>query len=74
MKRFDYEIIKDRLLNKLKLNKEEKISRPLEQVVEVYIEGINTAANYAETITLKSNILKRPDNPVTEEEIQKYFE
>lgn len=74
MKRFDYESIKDRLLNKLKLNKEEKISRPLEQVVEVYIEGINTAANYAETITLKSNILKRPDNPVTEEEIQKYFE
>lgn len=72
MKRFDYNSIRSRLLKRLKL-KEEEVSGPLEQLVEVYIEGIDSATNYAETITLKSNILKRPDNPVTEEDIKKYF-
>lgn len=72
MKRFNYNSIKERLLNRIKSNKEEN-NKLRESIVEVYIEGISTAANYAESITLKTNI-KRLDNPVSEEEIQKYFE
>lgn len=72
MKRFDYNSIKGRLLKRLKL-KEEEVSGPLEQLVEVYIEGINSTTIYTNTITLKSNISKGPDNSVTEEDIKKYF-
>ena len=71
MKRFNYSSIKERLLNKIKSNKEEN-NKLRESIVEVYIEGINSAANYAESITLKTNI-KRPDSTVTEEDIIKYF-
>lgn len=71
MKRFNYNSIKERLLNRIKSNKEEN-NKLRESIVEVYIEGINSAANYAESITLKTNI-KRPDNAVTEEDIIKYF-
>jgi len=71
MKRFNYNSIKERLLNRIKLNKKEN-NKLLESIVEVYIEGISSAANYAESIMLKTNI-KRPDNAVTEEDIIKYF-
>ena len=71
MKRFNFNSIKERLLNRIKSNKEEN-NKLRESIVEVYIEGITAAANYAESITLKTNI-KRPDNPVTEEDIIKYF-
>lgn len=71
MKRFDYNSIKERLLNRIKSTEKEN-NKLRESIVEVYIEGINSAANYAESITLKTNI-KRPDNAVTEEDIIKYF-
>ena len=71
MKRFNYNSIKERLLNRIKSNKEEN-NKLRESIVEVYIEGISSAANYAESIMLKTNI-KRPDNAVTEEDIIKYF-
>lgn len=71
MKRFDYNSIKGRLLNMIKSNKEEN-NKLRESIVGVYIEGLGSAANYAESIMLKTNI-KGPDNAVTEEDIIKYF-
>jgi len=71
MKRFNYNSIKERLLNRIKSNKEEN-NKLRESIVEVYIEGINSAANYAESIMLKTNI-KGLDNTITEEDIIKYF-
>jgi len=71
MKRFDYNSIKERLLNKIKSTEKEN-NKLRESIVEVYIEGISSAANYVESIMLKTNI-KRPDNAVTEEDIIKYF-
>ena len=74
MKRFDYNSIKGRLLNMIKFEEEENSKfKVRDSIVEVYIDGIKSASNYADSIILKTN-LKRPDNSVTEEEIQKYFE
>lgn len=70
MTRFNYNRIKERLLNKLK-SKEENNNKILESIVDVYLEDINSTTNYVESITLKSNILKRP--LVTEGDIKKYF-
>lgn len=70
MTQFNYNRIKERLLNRLK-SKENNNNKLLESVVDVYPEGMNSTTNYVESITLKSNILKRP--LVTEEEIKKYF-
>lgn len=71
MKRFNYSSIKERLLGKLNL-KEEENNKLRESIVEVYIEGLSSAANYAESIMLKTNI-KGLDNTITEEDIIKYF-
>lgn len=71
MKRFNYSSIKERLLGKLNL-KEEENNKLRESIVEVYIEGLSSAANYAESIMLKTNI-KGLDNTVSEEDIIKYF-
>ena len=73
MTQFNYNRIKERLLNRLKSkeNNNNNNNKLLEPVVDVYPEGMNSTTNYVESITLKSNILKRP--LVTEEEIKKYF-
>lgn len=71
MTRFNYKLIKKRLLDRIK-SKEEENSKLKESIVEVFIEGINSAANYAESIMLKTNI-KVLDNTITEEDIIKYF-
>lgn len=71
MKRFNYSSIKERLLGKLNL-KEEENNKLRESIVEVYIEGLSSAANYVESIMLKMNI-KGLDNTITEEDIIKYF-
>ena len=71
MKRFNYSSIKERLLGKLNL-KEEENNKLRESIVEVYIECLSSAANYADSIMLKTNI-KGLDNTVTEEDIIKYF-
>ena len=73
MTRFNYNSIKERLLNKLKLKEENNNNnnKLLELIVEVYIDGMNSTTNYVESIELKSNILKRP--LATEEEIKRYF-
>jgi len=55
----------------IKSNKEEN-NKLRESIVGVYIEGLSSAANYAESIMLKTNI-KGLDNTITEEDIIKYF-